>query len=94
MRCWLRVQRCSEPCTPVSDLFVNVLKYLSGISWGADRKPLLMVYKSLIRSHLDYVSLVYGSASDATLRRLDVFQNVCLRMSWGPAVYTRRAFGG
>ncbi len=27
-----------------------------------------MLYKSLIRSHLDYGSPVYGSASEATLR--------------------------
>jgi len=59
---------------------INVLKYLSGTSWGADRTSLLMVYKSLIRSHLDYGSPVHGSASEAILRRLDVFQNECLRM--------------
>ena len=48
-----------------------------------------MEYKSLIRSHLDYGSPVYGSASDAILRRLDVFQNVCLRMCLGALQCTR-----
>ena len=70
---------------------INVLKYLSGTTWGADRKSLLMVYKALIRSHLDYGSPVYGSASEATLRRLDVFQNECLRMCLGALRCTRVA---
>ena len=48
-----------------------------------------MVYMSLIRSHLEYGSPVYGSASDATLRRLDVFQNVFLRMCLGALRCTR-----
>lgn len=68
---------------------LNVLKYLSGRYWGADRTSLLMVYKSLIRSKLDYGSQVYGSASACTLRRLDVFQNVCLRLCLGALRCTR-----
>ena len=54
---------------------MNVLKYLFDSSWEADRKSVLMVYKSLVRPHLDYGSPVYGSASEAALRRLDVFHN-------------------
>ena len=68
---------------------VNVLKFLSGKSWGADRTSLLMVYKSLVRSKLDYGSQVYGSASDSVLRRLDVLQNVCLRLCLGALRCTR-----
>ena len=70
---------------------INVLKYLRGTSWGADRKSLLMVYKSLIRSHLDYGSPVYGSGSEPTLRRLDVLQNECVRMCLGALRCTRVA---
>jgi len=68
---------------------MNVLKYLSGTSWGADRTSLLMVYKSLIRSHFDYGSPVYGSTSEATLSRLDVLQNECVRMCLGVVRCTR-----
>ena len=64
----------------VAEKKINVLKYLRGASWGADRKSLLMVYKSLIRSHLDYGSPMYGSGSEPTFRRLDVLQNECVRM--------------
>ena len=39
---------------------LNILKVLS--TWGADRTTLLQLYRSLIRSKLDYESIVYGSA--------------------------------
>ncbi|KAK4325744.1 hypothetical protein Pmani_003687 [Petrolisthes manimaculis] len=48
-----------------------------------------MVYKSLIRSKIDYGVQVYGSTSEATLRSLDVFQNVCLRLCLGALRCTR-----
>lgn len=41
---------------------------------------LLMLYKSLICSHLGYGLSVHESTSEATLRRPDVFQNKCLQM--------------
>ena len=51
-----------------------------------------MVYKSLIRSHLDYGSPgYYGSGSEPTLRRLDVLQNGCVRMCLGALRCTRVA---
>ena len=41
---------------------LNLLKVLSHTDWGADRTVLLQQYCSLIRSKLDYGSIVYGSA--------------------------------
>ncbi|KAK3871092.1 hypothetical protein Pcinc_023738 [Petrolisthes cinctipes] len=61
---------------------------LRGTTWGANRKSLLMVYKTLIRTKLDYGSQVYGSASDTTLGRLDVYQNKCLSVFGSSEVYT------
>ena len=37
---------------------LNLLKMISGNSWGADRQSLLMVYEALIRSKIDYGSIV------------------------------------
>ena len=68
---------------------LNLLKIVSGTSWGADRQSLLMVYKALIRSKLDYGSIVYDSATDAVLERLNVFQNKCLRVCLGALRPTR-----
>ena len=69
----------------------NVLKYLNATSWGADSISLLMVYKFLIRSHLDYGSLVYEYVSEPTLRRFDVLQNECVRICFGTLRCTRVA---
>ena len=41
---------------------LNLLKVLSRTSWGADRTTLLKLYRSLVRSKLDYGCIIYGSA--------------------------------
>ena len=41
---------------------LDILKVLSSSDWGGDRTVLLNLYRSLIRSKLDYRSIVYGSA--------------------------------
>ena len=46
---------------------LNLLKVLSHTSWGADRTILLHLYRSLIRSKLDYGAIVYGSARKSYL---------------------------
>jgi hypothetical protein len=44
---------------------------ISLTSWGADRTCMLRLYRALIRSKLDFGSLIYNSARpDAELRRL------------------------
>lgn len=68
---------------------VNVLKYLSGTTWGADRMSLLMLYKSLVRSKLDYGAQIYDSASETTLNHLNKIQNQCLRICLGALRCTR-----
>ena len=50
---------------------LNLLTVLSHTSWGADRTTLLHMYRSLIRSKLDYGSIVYGSARKSYLQMLD-----------------------
>ena len=50
---------------------LNLLKVLSHTNWGADRTVLLHFYRSLIRSKLDYGSIVYGSARKSYLMMLD-----------------------
>lgn len=42
-----------------------------------------MRYKSLIRSKIDFGSIVYGSASTSVLKGLDVVQNACIRVCFG-----------
>ena len=67
--------RCQKP--------LNILKVLSRTEWGADRTTLLKLYRSLVRSKLDYGCVVYGSAAKTSLAKLDPVHNQGLRLSLG-----------
>ena len=62
---------------------LNLLKVVAHSDWGADRKVLLRLYRSLIRSKLDYGSIVYGSARKSYLKALDSIHNQGLRLVLG-----------
>ena len=62
---------------------LNLLKVLSHTNWGADRTVLLQLYRSLIRSKLDYGSIVYGSARKSYLGMLDTVHHQGLRLALG-----------
>jgi ribonuclease HI len=61
----------------------NLMRSVSGQSWGASRMALLTIYKALIRSRLDYGCEAFYTASDYELQRLDKIQSKCLRLSCG-----------
>ena len=62
---------------------LNLLRVISSMDWGADRKVLLRLYRSLVRSKLDYGYIVYGSARQSYLRKLDSIHNQGLRLALG-----------
>ena len=62
---------------------LNLLKVLSHTDWGADRTVLLQLYRSLIRSKLDYGSIVYGSARPSYICSLDTVHHQGLRLALG-----------
>lgn len=62
---------------------LNILKVRSRKHWGSDRSCLLQVYRSVVRSCLDYGCIVYGSARQSYLKRLDPVHNLGLRLSSG-----------
>ena len=41
---------------------LDIIKVVANQEWGADKSVLLNLYRSLIRSKLDYGCIVYGSA--------------------------------
>ena len=67
--------KCTSP--------VNLIKHLSHLSWGSDRKTLQRLYTALVRSKLDYGAQVYGATRSGALSRLEPIQNACLRAITG-----------
>lgn len=62
---------------------LNILKVLSNTNWGSDCPVLINLYRSLIRSKLDYGSIVYGSARKSYLKKLDTIHHQGLRLALG-----------
>ena len=62
---------------------LNALKVLSNPEWGGDTETLLHLYRSLVRSKLDYACPLYGSARKSYLKLLDPVQNQGLRLALG-----------
>lgn len=54
--------------------------YLSGLAWRASIIALKYIYIALIRSRLDYRSIVHGSATEPVLVDLDRVQSRALRV--------------
>ena len=59
------------------------MRAVAGNTWGTNKKVLLTIYRSLIRSVLDYGAIAYYSASESTKSRLDVIQHKALRIACG-----------
>jgi exonuclease III/ribonuclease HI len=62
---------------------LNILKILSGTSWGADRTSMLRLYRSLIRSKLEFGCAVYASARKSYIGILDPVHNAGIRLCTG-----------
>ena len=62
---------------------LGMLRVLSHTDWGADTHTLLQLYKSFVRSKMDYGSIVYSSASYNVLKRLYSVNNEALRICTG-----------
>ena len=61
----------------------NVLRCVAGSDWGADRESMMMIYRAMIRSAIDYGCMVYGSAALSVLNKLDIVQAKALRVCCG-----------
>ena len=62
---------------------LQLMRAVAGNSWEANKKVLLTIYRSLIRSVIDYGSIAYNSACESIKKRLDVIQNKALRIACG-----------
>ena len=62
---------------------LNLIRVVAHLKWGGDRDTLLMLYRTIVHSKLDYGCIVYGTASSANLRQLDSIHNAGLRLALG-----------
>ena len=59
------------------------MRVVSNTDWGGDRTVLLLLYRALVRSKLDYGCFIYGAACEKYISMLDPIQNQGLRLSFG-----------
>ena len=62
---------------------LDIIKVVSNQEWGADKSVLLKLYRSLVRSKLDYGCIVYGSARPSYLQMLNTLHHQGLRLALG-----------
>ena len=62
---------------------LNLIRVVAHLKWGGDRDTLLMLYRAIVRSKLDYGCIVYGTASNTDLRQLDSIHNAGVRLALG-----------
>lgn len=62
---------------------LNLLRSLTGTVWGTGKESLLIVYRGLIRSILDYSCFIYNNICLSLFKKLEVLQNKALRVVCG-----------
>ncbi|KAL4123117.1 hypothetical protein QTP88_015347 [Uroleucon formosanum] len=62
---------------------LRVIKTLSHLEWGAEYSILLNLYRSLVRSKLDYGSICYGNSNCNISKILDPIHNTGIRCATG-----------
>ncbi|XP_037536736.1 uncharacterized protein LOC119413748 [Nematolebias whitei] len=75
----VHIQKVADKCKKI----LNIMRCLTGKDWGADRKAQRTIYTGLIRSITDYGSIVYSSASETNLEKLNSIQYQALRIITG-----------
>ena len=58
------------------------MRVVANQEWGAD-KSVLLKYRSLIRSKLDYGCIVYGSARSSYIKMINTVHHQGLRLALG-----------
>uniref|UniRef100_A0A8D8X716 RNase H type-1 domain-containing protein n=1 Tax=Cacopsylla melanoneura TaxID=428564 RepID=A0A8D8X716_9HEMI len=59
------------------------MKIFCNSKWGANYKSLLQLYRGFVRAKLDYGCVVYGSASESSLKTLDTIHHQGVRLALG-----------
>lgn len=62
---------------------INIVKFLCGIWWGAHPDTLLTIYKSFVRSIIDYCIFVYFPKRKEAIQKLERIQFAAIRTALG-----------
>ena len=62
---------------------LNIVKFLSGVGWGAHPSTLLTFYKSFVRSIIDYGSFIYLPSQKTKLMKIEKVQYAAIRVALG-----------
>ncbi|XP_046144405.1 uncharacterized protein LOC123988423 [Osmia bicornis bicornis] len=62
---------------------LNVIKFLRGTWWGCDPQSLIIIYKTLIRSRIEYGSMWYLPSDNRSRAQLEGIQMEALRLAMG-----------
>jgi len=62
---------------------LNLMRCISGSAWGSNKDTLLILYKSIILSYLDYCCFTYADSSYSNIKRLDSIQYKALLLVTG-----------
>lgn len=74
-----------------TSLWANFLRSISNTWWGSHPSTLLIIYKAVIRSKLDYGCFLSGSASYSHWKKINNLQNSCLKSIIGALKSTPNA---
>lgn len=66
-----------------SEKGLNLLRKISGVTWGAHPISLIMIYKAVIQCHFDFSASLIDTASKTMLESLDKIQFKALRLILG-----------
>ena len=70
---------------------INIIKQLAGSKWGQDKDTMLLTYKAIGRSTLEYATPIWGPAiSDTHWSNLQTVQNQALRAATGCLMMTNQ----
>ena len=83
---------------------LNLIRVVAHLKWGGVSDTLLMLYRTILRSKLDYGYIAYGTASNTDSRQLGSIHNARLKLALGRILHQpslqyvdggqRSSFGG